>query len=90
MGWRGQKTWEKEFARLQYQALRKATGAVQGTAIDKVNRMAGVENVATHLDNNQVRFVAQCVEDPTKLGDIMPVGFGDDELAGEAKMRNMM
>ena len=43
MGWRGQKTWQKEFARLQYQAVRKATGAVQGTAIDKVNRMAGTD-----------------------------------------------
>ena len=38
--------------------------------------------------SNQVRFVARHVEDPSKLGDIMPVGFGDervldDELAEE-------
>ena len=38
----------KGFSRLQYQALGKATGAVQGTAIDKVNQMAGVEDVVTN------------------------------------------
>ena len=27
LGWRGQKAWEKEFARVQYQALGKTTGA---------------------------------------------------------------
>ena len=36
----------------------------------------------------QTRLVARQVEDPSKLGDIMPVGFGDegmidDELAEE-------
>ena len=59
LGWRGQKNWEKEFSRLQYQAIRKAGGAVQGTTMDKVNRMVGVEDVPTHLDNSQARFVAQ-------------------------------
>ena len=91
LGWRGQTAWEREFSRLQYQALRKATGAVQGTASDQVNQMARVEDVPTHLDN-QVRFVARQVEDPSKLGDIMPVGFGDirmldDELAEEGDGR---
>ena len=71
LGWRGQKAWGKE---LQYQALRKAAGAVQGTATDKVNQMAGVEDVHMHMDSNQVRFVTRSVEDPSKLGDIMPVG----------------
>ena len=50
---------------------------MQGTANDKVNQMAGVE---TYLDNNEVRFVARQVEDPSKLGDIMPVGFGDERV----------
>ena len=95
LGWRGQQAWEKEFSRLQYQALRKATSAVQDTAIDKVNRMAGVEDVVTHLNNGRTRFVARCVEDPTKLGDIMPVGFGDemqidDELAEEGEGRRWL
>ena len=46
----------------------------------------------TYLNNNQVRFVAQQVEDPSKLGDILLVGFGDDamlddELAEEREGR---
>ena len=92
LGWRGQQAWKKEFSRLQYQALRKMTGTVQGTSAEKVNRMAGVEDVGIHLDNSQVRFVARQVEDPTKLGDMLPVGFGDnnmldDELAEEGDSR---
>ena len=54
--------------------------------------MAGVEDVRAHLDNCQARFMARCVEDPSKLSDILPVGFGDiggavvdDELAVEGK-----
>ena len=94
LGWRGQKAWEKEFSWLRYQALRKATGTVQGTSAEKVNQIAGVKSVDIHMDNNQVRFVAQCVEDPTKLGGMLPVGFEDvgggvvdDELAEEGDGR---
>ena len=64
--------------RVQYQALRKATVVIQGTSIDKVNRMAGTENMRTDLDNSQVRFVAWCIEDLSKLGDILPLGFGEE------------
>ena len=51
--------------------------------------MAGVEHARPHM-NNQVRLVARSVEDLSKLGDIMPVGFGDnsmldDELAEEGE-----
>ena len=54
--------------------------------------MAGVEDVSIYLDNNQVRFVARQVEDPSKIGDMLPVGFGDDvilddELAEEGEGR---
>ena len=66
LGWGGRENWEREFSRLQYQALRKATGTVQGTSAEKVNQMAGVEDVPTHLDNCQVRLVARSVEDPAK------------------------
>lgn len=61
---------------MRYQA------AIQRTAIDKVNRMAEVEDIHTHLDNNQARFVARCVENPTKL-DIMPAGFGDQAMVDD-------
>ena len=50
---------------------------VQGTSADKVNQIAGVESVDIHMDNNKVWFVARFVEDPTKLGDMLPVEFGD-------------
>ena len=36
-----------------------------------------VEDVTTHLVNCQARFIARYVEDPTELGGIMPVGFGE-------------
>ena len=42
--------------------------------------MAGVEDVPTHLDNNQVQFVVRQVEDPSKIGDMLPVGFSDDAM----------
>ena len=40
----------KGISRLQYQALGKATGAVQGTQGTAINQMAGVEDVVMHLD----------------------------------------
>ena len=49
---------------------------------EKVDRMAGVEDVYIHLDNLQPRLIARCVEDPSKLGDILPVGFGDGRGGG--------
>ena len=83
LGWGGQKAWEKEFSRLQYQARWKATGAVQGMSAEKVNQMTGVEDILMHLDNNQARFIVRQVEDPSKLGDILLVGFGDNDLLDE-------
>ena len=67
--WRGQDVLE-EFSRSQYQASRKATAAVQGTSMDKVNRMEGVKDVPTHLDNN-----------PSKLGDIKPGMRGSSTMS---------
>ena len=53
-----------------------------GNCNRQVPSKAGTEDVRTHMDNNQVRLVARCVarcvEDPSKLGDIMPVGFGNE------------
>ena len=47
LGWKGQKDWRREMERLQYQALKKSTGAVQGSSMEKVNRIGGVEEVDT-------------------------------------------
>ena len=46
----------------------------------------------THLDNNQVWFMARQVEDPSKISAMLPVWFGDnaiqdDELAEKGEGR---
>src|SRR6266576_305442 len=70
LGWRGQREWRKQFERLQYQALRKCTGAVLGANISKVNAIAGVEDVDTILDSTQARYMARCMSDPTTTKDL--------------------
>ena len=47
--------------------------------------MAGVEDARTYMDNCQTRFVAQCVEDSSKLADIMPWGFGDERMQDDER-----
>ena len=56
--------------RFQYQALKKATGAVQGSSIEKVDKITGVEDVDTTMKSAQTRFVARSIADPTGVGDI--------------------
>ena len=58
--------------RLQYQALKKSTGAVQGSSMEKVNRIAGVEEVDTIMRASQVRFIARSMADPSGVGDMWP------------------
>ena len=41
------------------------------------------QDVATNLDNSQARFMARCVEDPWKLGGIIPMGFGDESIVND-------
>src|SRR6266576_2592196 len=64
LGWRGQKRWEIEMDRLQYDALRKCTGAVRGAAKEKVRKIAGVETVRTFLDAKQAGFIARVMRNP--------------------------
>ena len=45
IGWRGQRDFEKELQKLQYQALRKATRVVSRVGAKTVNKIAGVEDV---------------------------------------------
>ena len=56
--------------RLQYQALKKATGAVQGSSIEKVDKIAGVEDVDIIMKSAQTRFVARSIANSTGVGDI--------------------
>ena len=70
LGWRGQKDWKRELERLQYQALRKCTGAVLGANRQKVNVIAAVEDVETILQATQTRYMAKCMADPSTTADI--------------------
>ena len=45
LGWRGQKRWEEELERLQYDSLRNCVGAVKGASKEKVRKIAGVEKM---------------------------------------------
>ena len=67
---RGQKDWKKEFERLQYQALRKYTGAVLGANRQKVNAIAALVDVDTILQAIQTRYMARCMADPSTTADI--------------------
>ena len=70
LGWRGQLQFQKAFQRLQYQVLRKATGAVTGASMEKINLIAGVEDVYTTLNATQQRFMARCMQEPSRTRDI--------------------
>lgn len=70
IGWRGQQDFERKLGRLQYQALSKVTGAVTGASIEKVSKIAAVEDARTVLDSTQEMFMARSMQDPSKLGDI--------------------
>lgn len=65
IAWRGQQAWRCSLERLQYQALRKCTGAVIGADMYKVNKLAGVEGVDMILGAAQTRFMARCIGDPS-------------------------
>ena len=56
-------------AKLQYMALRKATGAVTGARMESVSRVASVESVGTCLNPMQCRFMARAIGDPRRIGE---------------------
>ena len=70
LGWRGQKQFITQLQKLQYQALRRATGAITGASQDKVNKISCVEDVETTLDATQQRFMARAMSDPSKVKDL--------------------
>ena len=55
---------------LQYQALRKCTGATLGASREKVNYITRVEDVKTILDSTEVRYLARCATDSTTTSDL--------------------
>ena len=83
LGWKGQKAWVKEFEKLQYQALRKCTGATLGASREKVNLMARVEDVQTILNSSQVRYLARCAADPSTTQDLWQATDAEKTGKGE-------
>ena len=68
LGWRGQKRWEKELERLQYDSLRRCVGAVKGASKEKVQKIAGVERISTYFDGMQARFVSRMAREKYLCG----------------------
>ena len=70
LGWRGQREGRRQFKRLQYQALRKYTGAILVTNEEKLNVSAGVEDVDTILDAGQHRYMSSYSADPSTTKEV--------------------
>jgi len=71
LGWRGQRDWEKDFEQLQYQALKKCVNATNGSKIELVSQIAGVESPKVALDAAQARLMGKIMRDTTTLEDLM-------------------
>ena len=90
MGWRGQREWRSEMESLQYDALRKCTGAVVGTERTLVNMVAGVESVECFAEGACGRFLAHTIADPERAGvaetPLPLAGCGELSLRGKCCM----
>ena len=71
-GWKGQEKWRKALRTLQYQSLRRCTGALQGTAQLAVDQIAGVEPIEAKLDAMQARFAARSLGNPAAMEGLCP------------------
>ena len=81
IGWRGQKEGREMMEKLQYQALRKCTGAVVGAEKVLVRQIAAVEDVETFAEAAQGRFLARAISDPGRAGVPDPPRGIDGELS---------
>ena len=77
IGWRGQEKWRRALSSLQYQCLRKCTGAPLGTSKTAVNKIAGVEAIETKMGAMQARFVARSMGDNSAMERLWPPDFED-------------
>ena len=69
--------------RLQYDALRKATGGVRGARRETIREIAAVEDVDTFAESACGRFLARSMCDPVRAGTPEEDGFeGDPSLGG--------
>ena len=81
IGWRGQREWREMMGKLQYQALRKCTGAVVGAEKVLVRQIAAVEDMETFAEAAQGRFLARAISDPGRAGVPDPPRGIDGELS---------
>jgi len=58
LGWRGQKDWEEEMEKLQYQCLKKCVNATHSSRRELVSQRAGVKSLRIALDAAQARVMA--------------------------------
>ena len=67
--------WRKALKTLQYQSLRKCSGASYGTAQAAVDKITGVEPIETKVDAMQARYVATSMSSPIAMEGLWPADF---------------
>ena len=63
LGWTGQRDWEEEFEKLQYQALKKCVNVTHGSRRELVSQLAGVEFPKMALDAAQAKVMRKLMRD---------------------------
>ena len=70
LGWRGQREWEEEFDKLQYQALKKYINATYESRRELVSQIAAVETLRMALDVVQARVLEKLMRDLSYMDDL--------------------
>ena len=70
LGWRGQRDWEEEFEKLQYQALQKCVNMIHGSKRELISQTAGVEPPRMALDTAQARLMGKLMRDLSYMDDL--------------------
>ena len=70
LGWRGQRNWEEEFEKLQYQALKKCVYMIHGSRRELVSQIAAVESRRMALDAAQARVMGKLMRNPSYIDDL--------------------
>ena len=64
---------------IQYQSLRKCSGAPQGTTHNAVNIITGVESIETKMDTMQAWFMARSMCNGLAMEGLWPADFEKSE-----------
>ena len=68
--WRGQRDWEEELKKLQYQGLKKCVNETQGSKRELVSQLAGVESTKMALDAKQARVMGKLMRNQSCMDDL--------------------